>query len=213
MSGPTGRFRPPRGRGSREAAATRILAHRLFHRADARGEEPDLDTALRLVDERLAPAAESRRRVADEAHRLARTAFAERRRGGRLEGHLRSSLQVPLRGAAGAARVVSIPTVIHHPDDTLSVVTLAAAGDDAERRARRSRAAARAFFGRPVRALLVHADGTIRTLSPGRQKKSPTGERVSGGPPSPTRSERRGGRSRGRGYSGSGRRRSARTPR
>ena len=52
---------PRPGADRREAAAVRALAHTLFHRSDARGETPDLATALRLVDERLAPGAGRRR--------------------------------------------------------------------------------------------------------------------------------------------------------
>ncbi len=195
----------PRGASEerRRAAAVRILAHTLFRRGDARGEAPDLETALVLADERLVPDPGARRLVAAEARRLALAALAERGRGGRLEGRLATGLRVSLPEREGGARVVHIPLVIHHRDDTLSVVTLVPEGDDSEHRVRRHRRAARALFGRPVGALVVHPDGRIEAFPPGGPAGRTGGRR-------PTRSEPRGAASPDTGCSGSGRRPPAR---
>ena len=165
---------PRPGADRREAAAVRALAHTLFHRSDARGETPDLATALRLVDERLAPGAGRRERVAGDALRLALAGLAERGRGGKLAGRMRSGLRVAVPRRDGGARTVWISTVVHHPDDSLSVVTLAPDGDDASFRARRARYAARVLFGRRVRSLIVHPDGRIEEL---RSRRRPTRRR------------------------------------
>ncbi len=158
----------------REAAAVRTLAHTLFHRSDARGEAPDLGTARRLVDERLAPGAERRERVAAEALRLALAGLAQRSRGGRLAGRMRSGLRAAVPRRDGSARSVWIPTVVHHPDDSLSVVAFAPDGDDtATRRARSAGYAARMLFGRRVRAVVVHPDGRVRELPSGRHPTRP----------------------------------------
>ena len=143
--------------------ATRLLAHRLLHRAGATGEEADFEAALCLVDERLAPSPEARRSVAAEARRLCRAALAASESGGPLDGELRRDLRVVVRESDATARVVVIPTLVRHPDGAVSVVAMAPAGEPgAEARARRYRRAARAFSSgetRVVRAFLVRASG------------------------------------------------------
>ena len=187
----------------RRLAATRLLAHRLFHRAETAGAEPDLDTALRLVDERLAPARKTRRSVAAEALLLCRAALVRRSAGGPLAGKLATNLRVGARRKDGAARVVLIPTLIQHPEGPVSVVAMQPAGDSrAELRARRYRKAARILFpdrgrGDAVRAFIVRPDGTLSRLSEGRTpRNAPT---AAGNP--------------GTGCSPSDRRRSGRKPR
>lgn len=159
------------GERRKTAAAARLLAYKLVRRAEA-GLSSDLETALRLVDRRLAPASDPRRRAASEACRLAASILAERRPGGRLAGELRFDLRVAGPGGGGRRRgLVTVPLRIHHPDGTVSVVAAAPAGTG-EREAERLRAgrrAAEAVFGRfpggrPVSALLAGPDGALREI-------------------------------------------------
>ena len=154
----------------RTATATRLVAHRIIHRACHRGDEPDLDAALRLVDERLVPSAPARRAVAAEALKLAFTALGERRPGGRLEGALRQNVRVGLRRRDGSSRVVLIPSLILPAGTGAPRVIAVQDGDNetAKRRARRYRHAARVLLGRPVRAFVVRAGGALEELPPGR---------------------------------------------
>ena len=191
-----------RSREARRIAATRLLAHRLFHRACRLGAEPDLTAAIRLVDERLAPDARVRRAVAVEALGLCREALRRRRPGGPLEGrvetYLAAALEVTRRSPdrPGADRVtghgfrrrVVIPTLVHRPGGQLSVLALRPTGDRrAGARLRDYRRAAARLFGRPAAGVLVG--------------------------PAATRSEPAGGRNRGRGCSRSAPGRSGRRPR
>ena len=156
----------PKGLRDRRSA-TRLLAHRLFHRAATHGAEANLETALRLVDERLASGPGIRREVAAEAHRLCRAALAQRESGGLLEGRLRTNLRVGIREEGGGARVVLIPTLIEHPEGVVSVVVMQPEGEPGAWRGRRYRQAARILFDRPIRPIrvvLVRADGTLRSL-------------------------------------------------
>lgn len=193
----TGPVASARGRG---ATATRILAHRLFHRACRRGTEPDLEAALRLVDERLVPAAKARRGVAEAALAFSRGAFGEHRPGGRLEGELRENVRVGLRHRDGSARVVLIPSLILDRDRGGASVLTMQEGDaeTAERRVRRYRQAARVLFRGPVRAFVVRPEGVVDEL---RRDSDPT------------RSGPSGAAYPDRGCSPSGRPRSGRTPR
>lgn len=167
----------PKGRRDR-SSATRLLAHRLFHRAATHGGEPDLKTALRLVDERLVPSPETRREVATEAQRLCRAALAQRVAGGMLEGRLRTNLRVGIREEGEAARVVLIPTLVEHPAGAVSVVVMQPAGEPGAWRGRRYRQAARILFDRPIRAVLVRADGTLRSLGTSSRSRNPRGVRA-----------------------------------
>lgn len=176
--------------------AVRVLAHRLLHRADRLGREPDPDAAFRLADERLVPSPAARRKAAAQAQQLCRAALAERRPGGRLDGELRQNVRVGLRRRDGSSRVVLIPSlVIHRESSGASVLTMqesdaATAGG----RLRRYRTAARVLFRGPVRAFFIRPDGTVEELRP-------------------TRSEPRGAPSPDSGCSPSGRSRSGRRPR
>lgn len=167
------------GRG-RAATATRVLAHRLFHRACRRETEPDLEAALRLVDERLVPAAKARRDVAEAALAFARGAFGEHRPGGRLEGELRENVRVGLRRRDGSARVVLIPSLILDRDRAgASVLTMQECdAEAAERRVHRYRQAARVLFRGPVRAFVVRPEGVLDELDPdpGPSRSAPRGE-------------------------------------
>lgn len=178
------------GERRRTAAAARLLAYKLLRRAEA-GRSADLETALRLVDRRLAPAAGERRRAASEACRLAGSILAERGPGRRLAGELRFDLRVAAPGGGGRRReVVTVPLRVHHADGTVSVVAAAPRGTE-EREAERLRAcrrAAEAVFGRlpggrPVRALLAGPDGALREVParPPPRKRAP--ERAAGRAP------------------------------
>lgn len=158
----------------RRLAATRALTHRLLHRAEKAGRKPDLDAALRLVDERLVPAREARRRAATEALVLCRAALSGRTAGGALEGELAADLRVGIHRDDHPARVVLIPTLFRTPDGSVSVLAVQPAGDArAEQRARRYRDAARILFRkRRVRAFLVRPDGALVALSAERPPRS-----------------------------------------
>ncbi len=158
----------------RAATATRLLAHRIIHRACRRGELPDLAAAVRLADERLVPSAAARRAVAAEALQLAVTVLGERRPGGALEGALHANARVGLRRRDGSARVVLIPTLFL-PAGTGAPRVIAVQDSDSEtakRRARRYRHAARILLGRPVRAFVVRAGGALEELAPGPPSRS-----------------------------------------
>lgn len=172
------------GERRKTAAAARLLAYKLVRRAEA-GRSSDNETALRLVDRRLAPASGARRRAASEARRLAASILAERRPGGRLAGELRFDLRVVESGGSGRRpEVVTVPLRVHHADETVTVVSAAPAGTE-EREADRLRAcrrAAEAVFGRlpggrPVSALLAGPDGALREVPPRPSRP----ERVGGG--------------------------------
>lgn len=159
------------GERRKTAAAARLLAYKLLRRAEA-GRSSDLETALRLVDRRLAPASGPRRQAASEACRLLASILAERGPGGRLAGKLRFDLRVAGPGGSGGRRgLVTVPLLVHRPDGTVSVVAAAPAGTE-EREADRLRAgrrAAEAVFGRfpggrPVSALLAGPDGALREV-------------------------------------------------
>ena len=162
----------PRTAGSRgrTATATRILAHRLFQRACRRGTAPDLETALRLLDERLVPGAEDRRAAAEAALALSLGAFGEHRPGGRLEGELRANVRVGIRRRDGSSRVVRIPSLLLGKEGSAAAVWSVqdADAETARRRARRYRHAARVLLGRPVRAFVVRVSGALDELPPGR---------------------------------------------
>ncbi len=183
----------------RAATATRVLAHRIVHRACHRGDQPDLDAAVRLADERLVPSAAARRAVAAEALRLAVTVLEARRPGGPLEGALRANVRVGLRQRDGSARVVLIPTLFL-PDGTGVPRVIAVQDGDAEsamRRARRYRHAARVLLGRPVRAFVVRAGGALEELPPGPVSRSgPRGAAYPGRECSPSGRPRSGRRPR-----------------
>lgn len=161
------------GERRKTAAAARLLAYKLVRRAEA-GLSFDLETALRLVDRRLAPASGARRRAASEGCRLSASILAERGPGGRLAGELRFDLRVVAsRGSGRRPEVVTAPLRVHHADGTVTVVAAAPAGTE-EREADRLRAgrrAAEAVFGRlpggrPVSALLAGPDGPLREVPP-----------------------------------------------
>ncbi len=150
-------------------AATRRLAHRLLERAVRRESPdrkmPDRETALRLLDPRLAPTAETRRRVADEALALARAARSRMERDDRLRGDLRSNLRIALRDRKGEPFSVLVPSVVLRADGTAAVLVMAPAGDrGAEARARRYRFAVARLQGRRTDAFLVRPDGTLDSL-------------------------------------------------
>ena len=172
----TGGGRAAGSRG-RAATATRVLAHRLFHRACRRGTEPDLEAALRLVDDRLVPAARARLDVARAALAFSRGAFREHRPGGRLEGELRENVRVGLRRRDGSARVVLIPSLILDRDrGRVSVLTMQEGdAEAAERRVRRYRQAARVLFPGPVRAFVVRPEGAVEELRGGPSRSGPRG--------------------------------------
>lgn len=180
------------------STAVRVLAHRLLHRADRLGQEPETDAAFRLADERLVPSRAARRRVAARAQRLCLAALAERRQGGQLDGELRENVRVGLRRRDGSARVVLIPSLIlHRGRGDVSVLTMQE--DDAEaaeRRVRRYQQAARVLFQGPVRAFVVRPEGVVDRLRR-----------------APSRTERRGEACPDRECSPSGRPRSGRKPR
>ena len=144
-----------RSRGARRIAATRLLAHRLFHRACRRDERPDLATALRLADERLVPSAEARRAAAGEAHRLCRLALRRRRCGGSLEGRLETWLPAPAAESEKKRRIL-VPTLIHRPGGGLTALDFAPRGDRRTwLRLQDSRRAVAALFGRRAFGVLI----------------------------------------------------------
>ena len=155
-------------------AATRRLAHLLLERAVRRESPdrkmPDRETALRLLDPRLAPTAETRRRVADEALDLARAARSRIERDDRLRGDLRSNVRIALRDRKGEPFSVLVPSVVLRADGTAAVLVMAPAGDrGAEARARRYRFAV-ARLGRRTDAFLVRPDGTLNRLRSSRSE-------------------------------------------
>ncbi len=171
----------------RRFTATRLLAHRLFHRALTVGPTPDperadaafapappdQDAALRLVDERLVPGPEARHAAAAEALLLCRAALAVTRPGGMLDGRLRTNLRINAPRAGGGVGVVSIPTLIQGPDGMVSVVAMQPSGEPlAVRRARCYRRAAAILFDRPVRAFIVRPDGSPQELPARRTRRS-----------------------------------------
>ena len=165
-----------KGPGKRRHTATRLLAHRLLHRAETVGgmpRTPNLKIAVRLADERLVPSAEERRAVAAEARRLCSAALVRRRAGGPLEGRLRANVRVGVREADGGARVVRIPTLIRHPDGSASVLAMKPAGEPlAAMRARRYREAGAILSSGPVRAFVLAPDGTLEEIPDGRPIRS-----------------------------------------
>lgn len=173
---------------TRRTRAIRRLAHLLLERA-AGGAPPDRDTAARLLDPRLAPAAEARRRIVDEALALARAAAAALGREDRLAGELRTNLRIGLRDGTGKPFSVLAPSVVLRADGTAAVLVMAPAGDGgAEARARRCRFAVQRLRERPADAFLVRPDGTVEPLPATR-----SGPRAA---PSPDRGCSRSGRPR-----------------
>ena len=175
----SGRARPP----ARDpfGTAVRVLAHRLLHRADRLGQDPDPDAALRLADERLAPSRAARRRVATRAERPLPRRAGRADPGGRLDGELRENVRVGLRRRDGSARVVLIPSVILDRErGGVSVLTMQE-GDAAaaERRVRRYQAAARVLYQGPVRAFVVRPEGVVDEL---RRNPSRSGPRAAAYP-------------------------------
>ena len=151
------------------ATAARLLAHRLLERAE-RGAPPDVETARRLVDERLAASPDARRTAVESACRIADAVLAERGPGGRLSGRMRCNLRVGVRNRAGRARVVVVPTLILHGDGAASVVAAAPPGDrEARGRALRYRRAARALLragaGAPTVRAFVADEAGVEELS------------------------------------------------
>ena len=162
-----------RSRRTRRIAAVRLLAHRLFHRACRLRNGPDLETALRLADERLVPAPGARRAAAAEALRLCQRALALRCPGGPLEGRLETWLAAALEARPGTRRRLVIPTLVHRPGGSLAVVVLRPEGDGrAVARLRDYRRAAEALFGRPAAAVLVTPSSSA-SVSPGARRARP----------------------------------------
>ena len=158
----------------RAATATRVLAHRIIHRGCHRRDQPDLDAAVRLADERLVPSAAARRAVAAEALQLAVTVLEARRPGGVSRGRSTPTSGSACASATAAPRVVLIPTLFL-PAGTGAPRVIAVQDSDAEtakRRARRYRHAARVLLGRPVRAFVVRAGGALEELPPGPVSRS-----------------------------------------
>ena len=150
---------------ARRLLATRRLAHLLLERA-ARGRppdrQPDRETAARLLDPRLAPGAETRRRVIAEALALARAAAAALGGDERLAGELRTNLRIALRDREGKPFSVLAPSVVRRADGTAAVLVMVPDGDrGAEARARRYRFAVGRLTKRRADAFLVHPDGTV----------------------------------------------------
>lgn len=159
--------------------ATRRLAHRLLERAVRRTppehetperetpdrESPDLETALRLLDPRLAPTAEARRRIADEALALCQAARSRLGRDDRLRGELHSNLRIALRDRKGKPFSVLVPSVVLRSDGTAAVLVMAPVGDrGAEARARRYRFAVGRLRSCRADAFLISADGAVEKM-------------------------------------------------
>ena len=154
---------------ARQLLATRRLAHLLLERA-ARGRppdrQPDRETAARLLDPRLAPTADARRRVVAEALALARAATAALGREERLAGELRTNLRIALRDREGKPFSVLAPSVVLRADGTAAVLVMTPDGDrGAVARARRYRFAVGRLTRRRADAFLVRADGTVEELT------------------------------------------------
>lgn len=144
---------------ARLVSATRRLAHLLLERNRA-GVSADPEAALRLLDPRLVPGAEDRRRIAQEALALCQTVTSRFGRDERLAGELRSNVRIALRGRDGKPFSVLIPSVVLGAHGTASVLVMAPAGDEgAEARARRYRLAVGRLRGHQAVALLVRPGG------------------------------------------------------
>lgn len=149
---------------ARRLLATRRLAHLLLARA-ARGRPPDRETAARLLDPRLAPTAESRQRVVEEALALARAAAAALGREERLAGELSTDLRIALKDRKGKPFSVLAPSVVLRADGTAAVLAMAPEGDrGAEARARRYRFAVGRLTRARADAFLIRADGTAEMV-------------------------------------------------
>lgn len=150
---------------ARRLLATRRLAHLLLERAARErppGRQPDQETAARLLDPRLAPTAEARRRVTDEALALAHAAAAALGGEERLAGELRTGLRIALQDWGGKPFSVLVPSVVTRADGSAAVLVMAPDGDrGAEARARRYRFAVGRLTKRRADAFLVHPDGTV----------------------------------------------------
>ena len=149
---------------ARLVSATRRLAHLLLERTVA-GSPTDTETAGRLVDARLVPTPEGRKRVAGEALALCRAAVSHLSREDWLASELHTNMRVALRDRQGAPFSVVVPSVVVRADGTASVLVMAPAGDrGADARARRYRFAVGRLQGRRAQAFVVRPDGTLDKL-------------------------------------------------